>query len=60
MSNLIFIEARGGLTTGERLLQVINQYPDGCTIKHLSNSINWGFIRGIKEMSMIAYLKHTT
>ncbi len=40
MSNLIFIKARGGLTTGERLLQVINQYPDGCTIKHLSNSIN--------------------
>jgi hypothetical protein len=40
MSNLIFISARGGLTTGERLLQVINQYPDGCTIKHLNNSIN--------------------
>ena len=40
MSNLIFIEPRGGLTTGETLLQVINQYPQGCTIKHLSKTIN--------------------
>jgi DNA-binding IclR family transcriptional regulator len=40
MSNLIFIEPRGGLTTGERLLQVIDQYPQGCTIKHLSKTIN--------------------
>ncbi|BAQ63907.1 hypothetical protein [Geminocystis sp. NIES-3709] len=40
MPNLIFIKARGGLTTGEQLLQVINQNPNGCTIKYLSNSIN--------------------
>jgi len=40
MTNLIFIEARGGLTTSETLLQVINQHPQGLTIKQLSNSIN--------------------
>ncbi|AFZ55533.1 hypothetical protein [Cyanobacterium aponinum] len=40
--NLIFIEARGGLTTSEQLLGVINQHPQGLglTIKQLSYSIN--------------------
>ncbi|BAQ61144.1 hypothetical protein GM3708_1550 [Geminocystis sp. NIES-3708] len=40
MTNLIFIKARGGLTTGETLLNVINQNPQGLTIKQLSNIIN--------------------
>jgi hypothetical protein len=40
MTNLIFIKARGGLTTSETLLQVINQNPNGLTLKQLSNSIN--------------------
>lgn len=38
--NLIFIEARGGLTTSEQLLGVINQHPQGLTIKQLSHIIN--------------------
>ncbi|MGI0479936.1 hypothetical protein ACN4EE_04015 [Geminocystis sp. CENA526] len=40
MVNIIFIEARGGLTTSETLLQVINQNPQGLTLKQLSNTIN--------------------
>lgn len=40
MNNIIFIKARGGLTTGEVLLNVINQHPQGLTLKQLSNSIN--------------------
>jgi len=40
MTNLIFIEARGGLTTSETLLQVINENPQGLTLKQLSNIIN--------------------
>lgn len=40
MANLIFIKARGGLSTSETLLRVINQNPQGLTIKQLSNNIN--------------------
>lgn len=40
MTNLIFIEARGGLSTSEILLQLIKQNPQGLTLKQLSNSIN--------------------
>lgn len=40
MVKLIFIEARGGLTTSEMLLQVINENPNGLTLKQLSNIIN--------------------
>lgn len=40
MLSLMFIEARGGLTTSETLLQVINQNPQGLTLKQLSNILN--------------------
>lgn len=40
MTNLIFIEARGGLSTSETLLQLINQNPQGLTLKQLSNILN--------------------
>ena len=35
-----FIKARGGISTRERLLQIINENPEGCTLKQLSDIIN--------------------
>ena len=40
MATIKFITGSGGLATTETLLEAINQYPDGCTIKQLSQSIN--------------------
>jgi DNA-binding IclR family transcriptional regulator len=40
MATIKFITASGGLATTERVLQVINQYPEGCSIKQLSQMLN--------------------
>lgn len=40
MVTIKLIKARGGLSTAERLLQIINQNPNGCTVKQLSQAIN--------------------
>ncbi len=40
MTMIKFITATGGLTTAESLLEVINQYPNGSTIKQLSVNLN--------------------
>jgi hypothetical protein len=40
MATLKLISSRGGLTTTEILLELINQHPEGSTIKQLSQMIN--------------------
>ena len=40
MATIKFITSSGGFATTESLLQVINQHPEGSTIKQLSQSIN--------------------
>jgi hypothetical protein len=40
MAMIKFVTATGGLSTAESLLQVINQYPNGSTIKQLSINLN--------------------
>ncbi len=40
MATIKFISSSGGRSTTEKLLEVINQNPDGSTIKQLSQSIN--------------------
>ncbi len=40
MVKLKFIQARGGLTTTERILQIIQNNPRGLTMKSLSQETN--------------------
>lgn len=40
MATIKFITGSGGISTIEKLLEVINQNPEGSTIKQLSQSIN--------------------
>lgn len=40
MAKIRFIQARGGLSTTERLLQIIAQNPHGLTLKSLSKEMN--------------------
>nr|WP_071891737.1 hypothetical protein [Cyanobacterium sp. IPPAS B-1200] len=51
MYNLVFIKARGGQTMSERLVEIIREYPQGCTAIYLSQRVN-------RPISMInIYLK---
>ena len=51
MYNLVFIEARGGQTMSQRLVEIIREYPQGCTAIELSQRVN-------RPISMInTYLK---
>ena len=51
MYNLVFIEARGGKTMSQQLVEIIREYPEGCTAIYLSQRVN-------RPISMInIYLK---
>ena len=51
MYNLVFIQARGGQTMSEKLVEIIREYPQGCTAIELSQRVN-------RPISMInTYLK---
>ena len=40
MPTIKFIKARGGMTTNEMILQAMEQYPQGMTIKSISQELN--------------------
>ena len=40
MYNIVFIQARGGQTMSERLVEIIREYPEGCTAIYLSQRVN--------------------
>ena len=40
MVKIKFIQPRGGLSTSEKILQIIQQNPQGMTIKSLSQQMN--------------------
>ncbi|WP_071891728.1 winged helix-turn-helix domain-containing protein (plasmid) [Cyanobacterium sp. IPPAS B-1200] len=40
MYNLVFIQARGGQTMSERLVEIIRECPQGCTAMELSEKVN--------------------
>ncbi|MBD2395807.1 winged helix-turn-helix domain-containing protein [Cyanobacterium aponinum FACHB-4101] len=40
MARIKFIKSRGGLTTTERILQIIQENPKGLTLKSLKQEIN--------------------
>ncbi len=40
MATIKFIHSSGGVATTEQLLQIINQHPEGSTMKELSQIIN--------------------
>ena len=40
MTRITFIQPRGGLTTAERILQLIQDHPQGLTLKSLSQKTN--------------------